>query len=96
MRWLTEKPGGFLGLVLLIGGRSQNPENSGATATHWWVKLGPEASARLLVGRAGSWRLVVWPRGFQSWCQIAGEWAWFLTQLDHSWDLRHPEALSAH
>ena len=46
----------------LVGGvRVQ--KSPGLLPAHWWVKPSPGASASVLAGRAGSWGLVVGPKG---------------------------------
>ena len=42
----------------LLVGRIRVQESLGLLPAHWWVKLGPGASAGQLAGRAGSWGLV--------------------------------------
>ena len=64
-KWLTVEPQGVLGLMLAHwwaeSGRIQKTLRQ--LSAHWWVKPGLGISAGLLVGRAGSYSLVVGPKG---------------------------------
>ena len=46
----------------------------GLVPTHLWVRLGPVASASLLIGDTMSWGLWLWSQETQSWCWPVGRW----------------------